>query len=145
MYLSEMAKRNTLEFMDVDRSGRVKADTLEFFLINPGCHSVKTLNSDPILCNPYTPEVDSYLQMRLLRYTRDGLLKRQKVSRRYKYIITERGEDRLFYLWKKLGYLNTDENLSQEEKMHVSDRLNMKISVLKARKMKIEQESTSSA
>jgi len=65
--------------VNLDRSGRVKADTLEFFATKPGWHSPSDLRVDPVLgaIYPRFPDNKS-IQMRLMRYSRLGILKRRK-------------------------------------------------------------------
>jgi len=89
----------------IDRSGQVKARTLEFFVINAGPHKAKELYSDPGVASPLVKEGRS-IEIRLLKYCRMGLLRRERDGRAYKYTITTEGEDRLRHLWDRLGYLN---------------------------------------
>jgi hypothetical protein len=101
------AKRPSVPLVNLDRSGRVKADTLEFFATKPGWHSPSDLRVDPVLgaIYPRFPDNKS-IQMRLMRYSRLGILKRRRAGRKYFYSITQAGKKRLVYFWEKLGYLD---------------------------------------
>jgi hypothetical protein len=125
------ARRPSVPLVNLDRSGRVKADTLEFFATKPGWHSPSDLQLDPLLGAIYSRFPDNKsIQMRLLRYCRLGILKRKRVGRRYLYSITRVGKKRLVYLWEKLGYLNQANATTEKEGNLFDARREVVISIL---------------
>ncbi len=123
-----------------DTSGRVKVNTLEFFVFHEGWYSARALMKDPSLADIYSADPNSRaIQMRLARYAHDGLLMRRWQSGEYAYAITGKGEDRVRYLWKKLGYTDTNRELNGVERLMVELRLQKSLEIV--RKRKREQES----
>jgi hypothetical protein len=118
-----------LPIMEVDRSGRIKCKTLEILLFKKyesgyDWFSAKELLSDSVF--QLYPYLSGWrcLSMRLLRYTRQGLLERIKIGRCFKYRLTRRGEDRLEYLWNKFGMLSpVTEQRIPEEVRHIKNTL----------------------
>ena len=108
-------KRFPYPALFVDKTGRVKRDTLEYFLIHPGLHTPQELNADPYLGSADETR-EAALQMRLLRYVAMGLLTREKVSRAWGYALTMRGEDRLLWLWDKFGVEEPPKDMTSEER-----------------------------
>jgi hypothetical protein len=99
----------------VDRTGKAKRDTLEYFLFHPGRHTPQERNADPYLGG--ADEIgEAAIQMRLLRYVGMGLLAREKVSRAWEYALTVRGEDRLLWLWNKFGVEEPPKDMTPEER-----------------------------
>jgi hypothetical protein len=117
--------------VNLDRSGRVKADTLEFFATKPGWHSPSDLRVDPVLgaIYPRFPDNKS-IQMRLMRYSRLGILKRRRAGRKYFYSITQAGKKRLVYFWEKLGYLDQANATTEKERNLFDARLEVAISIV---------------
>ena len=106
--------------MNVDRSGKIKAMTLELFIfpILRDWRSAKELyDSSFFEALPYQSNWRS-MSMRLLRYYRQGLLERKRYGRCYKYKLTFHGERRLNHLWEKFGMRAppTDPSLTEEHK-----------------------------
>jgi hypothetical protein len=107
----------------VDRSGRIKQHTLESFLLHSGWHKPNELVDDPALGVMWEPAASSRkIQMRLTRYTRQGLLSRRKARRGYEYSLARGGENRLMYLWQKFGEdTKIDDPLTpEEEKLRIA-------------------------
>jgi hypothetical protein len=125
------AKRPSVPLVNLDRSGRVKADTLEFFATKPGWHSPSDLRVDPVLgaIYPRFPDNKS-IQMRLMRYSRLGILKRRRAGRKYFYSITQAGKKRLVYFWEKLGYLDQANATTEKERNLFDARLEVAISIV---------------
>lgn len=97
-------RRYSRPIIDVDRSGMIKLSTLQSLIFE--WKSAKELGKNPLfLSNPYRSGWRC-LSIRLLRYTREGLLQRRRVGRCYEYKISLKGEDRLCYLWDKFGSLS---------------------------------------
>jgi hypothetical protein len=117
--------------LDPDLTGKVKMETLQFFAFSLGWHSPKDAYADPFLEEPLYESEWRCLSIRLLRYYRQGLLRRRRRSRSFEYSITTKGEDRLIYLWEKLGYLDFDRKLTEPEKRLVEIRARKAISILK--------------
>lgn len=119
-----------------DATGRVKVDTLEFFVFHDGWHPIKELLQDPVLAAPYSQDRTSRaIHMRLARYAHRGLLVRRWTSGEYEYAITAKGEDRIIYLWEKLSYTDTMRTLTEVEKPLVERRLEKTIEI--ARKQRL--------
>jgi hypothetical protein len=106
---TEKIRQYPIPLEDVDLSGRVKMETLEAVLLEQLSHdwcTPKRLNEETILgANLYQSEWRC-ISIRLLRYYRQGLLRRRRKGRTYEYQISEKGEDRLLYLWKKFKCLD---------------------------------------
>lgn len=94
----------------IDRSGRVKMLTLEtVYLVQ--CEKEWCTVADlyrelvDMAASPFESRRRG-VSMRLLRYERQGLLIRYKITGRLtKYKLSQKGEDRLIFLWKKFGLL----------------------------------------
>ena len=106
----------------IDKTGRTKARTLEFFLNHKGPHKAKELYSDPEVASPLM-KGGRCIEIRLLKYCRMGLLSREREGRAYRYSITTEGENRLRYLWDRLGYLTVGPSNSELEREVVRKRL----------------------
>jgi hypothetical protein len=96
-----------------------KLQTLEYFVLTPGWHSAEEVRNDSLASGweSAAPESRS-VKMRLLRYSRMGLLAKMKVGRKWEYSVTTRGEERLLHLWRAGGLLDphkTNTNLEREE------------------------------
>ena len=92
-----------------DRSGKVKMETLEYFHSHPGGHSATDMLEDPVIgAKPTNDGGNTALRIRLMRYTRQGLLKRIWDMGEYRYDISEIGEKRLIHLWEHQGLLNPE-------------------------------------
>jgi hypothetical protein len=62
-----------------------------------------------------------------------GLLERRRKSREYEYAITLRGEDRLIHLWEVNGYVDTQKQLSKEERGTMESRCAVILALLEQR------------
>ena len=120
---------------DSNAAGVAKRDTLEFFVFNPGWHKPVELDDDPVVGGLVSSHDDGSRssQMRLMRYSRQGLLARRKTPGGFEYEITMKGEDRLFYLWKKLGDTKTNGMLTSDEAERSTQLLNLKKEILEKR------------
>ena len=128
-----MRKRFPVSSEELDISGAVKKQTLEYFLLHPGWHKAMELRDDPELASLIPKEQSRAMQMRLVRYVRQGLLSRKRAARGYEYQMTVKGEDRLFYLWDKFGETRAEGELAPEERK-TSIRLNsIKLGILETR------------
>jgi hypothetical protein len=125
--------------LDSPKANEAKMQTLEYFATFPGWHTADELLRDPEVGGVYSADpATRAVQMRLMRYTDMGLLERKWDSGKYEYAITSKGEDRLFFLWEKHGYLDTKkQQLSNEEMDEMEDRLSMIISIKEKRLEKI--------
>jgi hypothetical protein len=125
-------------YLPREPAGRVKLETLEFFAYSAGWHRPAELRQDIL-----APKGDLLVQgtrrveVRLLRYTRMGLLERRRASeshagtRGYEYRLTLKGEKRLLYIWKDMGFLNQDKAKSLEDLKIIQIRLDLKDLILK--------------
>lgn len=97
--------------MDVDRSGRVKMDTLETVYLVQSFKDWCTvedvyLELEYVAASPFESGRRG-VSMRLLRYKRQGLLIRRKIGGRLtEYKLSQKGENRLIYFWKKFNLLD---------------------------------------
>jgi hypothetical protein len=123
-----MQRKFPLSPKDAEEASAVKRDTLEYFAYIHGWHSPQELEEDPVLAGSQSPDKSRAIQMRLLRYSRQGLLSRRRAPRGYEYEITMKGEDRLFHLWEKLGDIKANANgeLTPEEAERMTNVLNLK-------------------
>lgn len=96
--------------MDIDRSGRVKMDTLEIVYLVQSVEDWCTVEDvyqelEEMATSPFESGRRG-VSMRLLRYKRQGLLIRRKIGGRLtEYKLSQKGEDRLIYFWKKFKLL----------------------------------------
>jgi hypothetical protein len=93
----------------LDLSGKVKMDTLREILFwefgyDRGC-TARDLYEKTLLGVGAKVSEWRYISMRLLRYYRMGLLKRKKYFGEYQYTLSEKGENRLIYFWKRFDLL----------------------------------------
>ncbi len=116
----------------VDRTGATKSRSLEFFALDTSWHSAREFCSSPIANEFLGLEALKTVEMRLLRYSRAGLVKRRRRKRGYEYSISLLGEERLVYLWERLGYLNPSTATGAGDKEVMRSRL--KIAVFLAKK-----------
>jgi hypothetical protein len=97
-----------LPLEDVDLSGKVKLETLEEVLleqkVNGWCTAKDLYQHSTLGVYLYQSEWRC-ISMRLLRYWRAGLLIKKRKGRRFQYRLSEKGENRLIYLWEKFGCL----------------------------------------
>jgi len=98
------ARKYPIPLMKIDRSGMIKLLTLETLIFE--WKSAKELLNDSIFETYIYLSDWRCLSMRLLRYYRQGLLQRKKVGHCYKYKLSIKGEDRLYYLWNKFNLLS---------------------------------------
>ena len=97
--------------MGVDRSGRVKMDTLEIVYLVQSYKGWCTAEDayrelESFAASPFASGRRG-VSMRLLRYKRQGLLIREKIQGRLtEYKLSKKGEDRLMYFWKKFSLLS---------------------------------------
>ncbi|UCH01536.1 MAG: hypothetical protein JSV20_06655 [Candidatus Bathyarchaeota archaeon] len=97
-------RRYPTRFQNPDLNRKIKIDTLE--ALCGQWRSVKELFERTTLRIGLGRSQWRCLSIRLLRYYRAGLLYRRRVGRRYEYTLTEKGENRLFYLWINCGLLS---------------------------------------
>jgi hypothetical protein len=97
--------------MDVDRSCRVKMETLESIYLVQSFKDWCTVEDvyrelEYVAASPFESGRRG-VSMRMLRYKRQGLLIRRKIgSRLTEYKLSQKGEDRLIYFWKKFNLLD---------------------------------------
>jgi hypothetical protein len=133
-------RRYPFPYVKPDRSGRVAAQTLEYFVHDPTSHAVTELLRDPILGNMLAKDSgDKALRVRLLRYTRQGLLSRKWESGEYRYKITRPGENRLIYLWERAGLLDPEKADSQAAKEEMKLRLKTRLSILRSQEEELQE------
>jgi len=94
----------------LDLSGRIKAETLKTIFIEEtlqpgGWCTAEDLLKDPVVGLRLYWSQRNAVSMELLRYYRQGLLLRRRRGRCYEYKLSEKGHDRLWYFWRKFGYI----------------------------------------
>jgi len=139
--IEKTERRYPFPSIEPDRSGKVAALTLEYFVSHPASHTATELTEDPTLGNTLARDMgDKALMVRLLRYSRQGLLRRKREGGQYRYEITRRGEKRMIYLWERSGLLdpaNVDSDAAREE---MKLRLELVKSILKMQERKLKEE-----
>lgn len=126
-------RRYSFPYVKPDRSGRIKAQTLEYFVNHPSSHTATELLGDPVLGNKLARDRgDKALRIRLLRYARQGLLRREWDSGEYQYSITSSGEKRLIHLWERVGLLDSAKADSEAARAEMDLRLQTVESILKS-------------
>lgn len=95
----------------IDRSGRVKMDTLEIVYLVQSykgwCTAEDAYRELAYFAASPFASGRRGVSMRLLRYKRQGLLIRIKIEGRLtEYKLSQKGEDRLIYFWKKFSLLS---------------------------------------
>jgi len=111
---------------DVDLSGKIKMMTLEWVLLKQnikGWCSVMDLYRNPIFrLDHFYLSGSRCISIRLLRYYRAGLLQRRRKGRIFEYRLSRKGEDRLLYLWEKLGCLKPPLNWESEGRLGIIEK-----------------------
>ena len=97
-------RKYPIPLMKIDRSGMIKLLTLENLIFE--WKSAKELLNDSIFETYIYLSDWRCISMRLIRYYRQGLLRRKKVGHCYKYKLSIKGEERLYYLWNKFNLLS---------------------------------------
>lgn len=96
--------------MEIDRSGKVKMETLETIYLVQSYKKWCTVEDvyqflESLAAEPFASGRRG-VSMRLLRYNRQGLLIRRKIRGRLtQYKLSQKGEDRLIYFWNKFKLL----------------------------------------
>ena len=110
---------------DVDLSGRIKMETLEEVFLEEliyGWCTAKDLFKYTVLgAEPYQSKWRC-ISIRLLRYHRSGLLTRRRKGRRFEYRLSEKGEDRLHYLWTRFNRLKPKPGWESKRRMGEIER-----------------------
>jgi len=142
----EYYKQRRLPDESRDISGRIKMHTLDDFELHPGWRSPKQVADSMHLHDRLYRSKWRVHSIRLNRYCRIGLLDRRRRSRGYEYRLTEKGEHRLLYFWKKFDYglsRNSPEDLKQW--LLMDDRntkiLNRHLDILIRKKEELERQS----
>lgn len=126
-------RRYPFPWVKPDKSGRVAAQTLEYFVHHPTSHTATELLTNPVLGNMLARDRgDRALRIRLLRYARQGLLSRWWVSGEYRYKITRSGENRLIYFWERAGLLDPEKADSEAAREQMKLRLKTQDSILES-------------
>ena len=126
-------RRYPFPWVKPDRSGMVATQTLEYFVHHPTSHTASELLRDPVLGNMLAADGgDKAIRMRLLHYTRQGLLAREWESGEYRYRITRSGENRLIFLWDQAGLLDPEKADSEAAKEQMKLRLKTQDSILES-------------
>ncbi len=117
-----------------------KMATLAYFAVTPGWHSQAQVKNDQLASDleRLFPRMKS-VSMRLLRYTKQGLLMRRRGKRGYEYAITMRGEERLLHLWRSKGLLDPDEAKTEDERKVVSTRLRLERVLLERHSLELDK------
>lgn len=95
---------------------------------------------DPHLGNLFSSNLhpdQRAVQMRLMRYARQGILQKRKSEsgKGFEYRITERGEQRLYYLYEKFGDFDVTRSVMPvDEAVEKKERIDLMLSVLKSRR-----------
>ena len=134
-------KRYPFSTWDVDRTGSVKRRTLEFFVFNEGWHTAERVRREPGFDTWEDIFPDSKaVPMRLLRYTRMGLLQRREISWHcYEYAITMEGERRWMFLAKKLGFLDSEKAKTVAGRNEALERREEKIELLEKHEVELTE------
>lgn len=110
---------------EVDLSGGVMLNTLEHFAHTTRWHTKKQFLRDPMVADWEIPTPGKRVNVRLLRYTRAGLLSRRRREGRYEYEyrLSPKGEDRYIYILKSGGLLDPGNAKTPEEKELMLNRI----------------------
>lgn len=139
--IEKTERRYPFPSFEPDRSGEVAALTLKYFVTHPTSHTATELTKDPILGNMLARDRgDRALRVRLLRYSRHGLLRRKRERGEYHYEITKFGENRLIYLWERAGLLDPAKADSDGAREEMKVRLELVRSILKAQEKQLVEE-----
>lgn len=117
-----------------DRSGRIAAETLQYFVAHPGPHTATEVLRDRVVGKrPLADGGEKGIRMNLLHYSRQGLLRRERKGREYRYQITKSGENRLIFLWDRMGLTDPSKAASIEAREEMRRRLAIVDSILAER------------
>ena len=134
-------KRYPFPVWDVDRTGNVKRRTLEFFVFNEGWHTAERIRREPGLdtWEDIYPDTRA-VSIRLLRYTRAGLLQRREIRPHwYEYTITMEGERRWMFLAKKFGLLDPEKAKTVAERKEALERREEKVELLEKHEVELTE------
>lgn len=100
-------------------------NTLEHFAHTTRWHTKKQFLKDPKVADWKSPAPGKRVNVRLLRYTRAGLLSRRRREGRYEYEyrLSPKGVDRYIYMLKDRGPLDPGKAETPEEKETMLNRL----------------------
>jgi len=130
----EHSRRYPIPRVKPDRSGRIAAETLNFFAIHPGPHTAREVLKDPAVgSRPLADRGEKGIRMNLLHYARQGLLSRERTGREYRYELTKSGGKRLIYLWDRLGLTDPSRATTLEAREEMKRRLMIVDSLLEER------------
>jgi len=124
-------KKDRFPTFEVDVSGTVMLNTLEYYAFVDGWSTKKQFLEDPIVAGWENPLPGTRANVRFLRYTRAGLLSRRRTEAKYEfeYKLTPKGLDRYEWLLKSRGLLNPADALNDDEK----ERMLVRWAVIKLR------------
>jgi hypothetical protein len=121
----DIEKKPTFPTFEVDLSGDIMMKTLEHFAFTRKWHTKEQFLRDPAVAEWENPTPGTRINVRLLRYTRAGLLsrRRNKLKHQYEYRLSPKGEDRYIYMLKDRGLLDPANAKSALEKETMLTRL----------------------
>ena len=125
--IEEHFKQRRMPYGSRGPSRRIKMHTLEDFEFNPGWRSPKQVAASMHLDDLLYRSKWRVLSIRLNRYFRQGLLERKPRSRGYEYSLTEKGEYRLLFFWRKFDYGLSKNSPNYKEQWFLMDDRNTKI------------------
>ena len=120
----------------VDLSGDIMLGTLEYFAYAGGWRTKKQFLEDLEVASWENPTPGTRVNVRLLRYTRAGLLERRKKKKKYEYEyrLSSKGLDRYIFMLKSRGLLNPTNAKTAEQKEMMLNRIAVVRLLLEKRK-----------
>jgi len=100
-------------------------NTLEYFAVAGSWRTKKQFLGDPVVATWENPMSGTRVNVRLLRYTRAGLLQRRRTVKwyEYEYWLTFKGVDRYVFMLKRRGLLEPANAKTEDEKEMMLNRL----------------------
>lgn len=138
----DIEKKLKFPTFEVDLSGDIMIKTLEHFAFTRKWHTKEQFLADPAVAEWENPTPGTRVNVRLLRYTRAGLLNRRRNEGRYEYEyrLSPKGVDRYIYMLKDRGLLNPANVKSALERETMLLRLAVVKLLRNQRKVDLESE-----
>jgi hypothetical protein len=124
----------------VDLSGDIMLGTLEYFAYAGGWRTKKQFLEDFGVASWENPTPGTRVNVRLLRYTRAGLLERRRTRKKtrkryeYEYMLSPKGLDRYIFKLKSRGLLNPTNAKTVDQKEMMLNRIAVVRLLLEKRK-----------
>jgi len=121
----DLVKKYPFPTFEVDLSGDIMLNTLEHFAFTNEWNTKKQFLEDPVVAGWENPEPGTRVNVRLMRYTRAGLLQRRRSGGKYEYEyrLSPKGLNRYVFMLKSRGLLDPSNAKTPEDKETMLNRI----------------------